>query len=89
MSILINYVSTLTDDCPAEYEAAGEDARRVAAIIGHPGAVKVVTCIVTFFHEGVDAYADREGCKGSSDDAGTGELFTYDQLHQALSRESD
>lgn len=51
------------DEAACSYEASGEEARRFAAIAGHPGAVKVIRAEVTFFHEGLDDEASK-GDKG-------------------------
>jgi len=81
MSILINLCSSVQDEgCPAEYVADGHDARRIAAVAGHPGAEKVVTAIVTFFHEDLTPYGDFERFKESRDDSGTADLFRLEDL---------
>lgn len=53
----------------AEYEAFGEDARRLAAIAGHPGAVKVIRANVTFFHEAIDDETLQREIKRGADEA--------------------
>jgi len=55
MSILLISFIMAPGETAAEYEAFGEDARRLAAIVAHPGAVKVIRANVTFYHEEVDS----------------------------------
>lgn len=55
-------------ECAAEYEISGNLARLIAAIAGHPGAVKVIRANVTFFHKGIDDGANCERVKGEAAD---------------------
>jgi len=61
------------DEAVAEYEASGAEARRFAAIAGHPGAVKVIRAHVTFFHEVLDD-VDPRGDKGEGARDAQGQL---------------
>lgn len=52
------------DEADAEYQVTGQEARHLAAIVGHPGAVKVISANVTFFHEVLDDVPEFERVKG-------------------------
>lgn len=41
------------DDFDAEYQVTDLDAKKLANLVGHPGADKVTFANVTFFHEGL------------------------------------
>lgn len=56
------------DEACASYEATGAEARRFAAIAGHPGAVKVIRAVVNFYHQGVDDESAQERVKGEPAD---------------------
>lgn len=62
------------DEADAEYQLTGADARRLAAVAGHPGAVKVISASVTFFHTPLDEDPPN-GDKGEgADEAGQPQL---------------
>jgi len=69
MSILLISFVQAPGEMAAEYELSGEDARRLAAIAGHPGAVKVIRANVTFFHEALDDASIDGRIKGGADEA--------------------
>jgi len=69
MSILFISFVQAGGEMQAEYEASGEDARRLAAIAGHPGAVKVIRANVTFFHEVLDDESIDRRIKEGADEA--------------------
>lgn len=56
MILLLGFKMYDEGDC--EYQVTDADARRLAAVCGHPGADKVVWANVTFYHQGVDFDAD-------------------------------
>jgi len=63
------------DEVDAEYQCTGKDARALAALVGHPGAVKVISANVTFFHEALDDVPEFERVKGEADAGRQRNLF--------------
>lgn len=56
------------DEHDAEYQVTGAEARSLAALVGHPGAVKVIWANVTFFHEGLDYEGNSRDYREGADD---------------------
>lgn len=56
------------------YELTGKDARELAAITGHPGAVKVRSATLTLFHTPLDNGEEFGEYKGTGDDASAQQL---------------
>lgn len=68
------------DEHDSEYQVTGEDARHLAAVVGHPGAVKVIWANVTFFHEGLTYEGIPEGLREAARDGTESQLSILDTL---------
>lgn len=71
-------------DYATEFGVEGADARRVAAVLAHPGAEHVTKAIVTFYHEGLTNDDSAGKFKGDRDDLDELSLFDLSSCKAAF-----